>query len=645
MSAYLVGRGRLVTLVAGLTVVFGGVLGRLYYWQMVAGPEMAAKAQDNREGFHLEKARRGDITDRQGTLLATTRALITLGCDPTAIPFDVLARPPVVKRGEKPAADQRPVQDQLASLMGMGTRELLALLQPSTGTRPVRWRVLKNDLSEAEFVKINSFKIKGIYGNRRYERVYPQKSLACHILGFVSKDVVTREFIDEKLKREEKLKLEGKMRPAEGSQMWWQPGKSLILGEDIPSSGVESYLDYFLKGTDGWVESNHDALRREIYQYREREVEARSGLNVELTLDSVVQSYAEEEVAAIVAKYTPKGVSILVSDPSNGEILALANYPNFNPNEFGKASFDQQRNRAVADFYEPGSTFKIVAVSAALETGVANVNSVWDCAQPSVIINGKAVDLPDDHEPLGRLTTDQVIAKSSNRGTALIGVQLGGRRLYDYAKAFGFGENTGFGFGGETPGMMSRVENWDGKTITRFPIGHSVSVTPIQVHSAMGVIASGGLLMRPHVVRRIADADNNTIVENTKEPRRRVISAGTAATMTQMLTKVLQPGGTAVKGYLPGYEPAGKTGTTQKIIDGHYSKTHHVASFSGFFPASSPRLLITITVDEPHGPGVGYGGLVAAPIFKSLSEKLIPYLKIPPVPGSDLPGINIAHDR
>jgi cell division protein FtsI/penicillin-binding protein 2 len=406
--------------------------------------------------------------------------------------------------------------------------------------------------------------------------------------------------------------------------------------EGDPVTGLERYLDFYLRGENGWLESERDGLRHELAQFRSREVAPSDGYGTVLSIDTAVQHMVEEELQKIADKYHPLKATIIVSDPRTGFLLALGNWPTFNVNDYNKASLDAQRNIAVADMMEPGSTFKIVAASAALNEGLVSPASRFDCTLESVEYKGVLRRLPredqSDHFD-APLTVAEIVVKSSNKGAAQQGMLLGEQKFYDYARAFGFGQLTGFPVGGEIPGEMAPPAKWDGLTITRMPMGQSVGVTPMQIHCAMGVIASGGVLMRPQVVKQIRDTDGQVIYQFMPMARRRVISERTAQTMARILTGVASAEGNAIEAQIPGFEVAGKTGTAQKVINGHYSDHHHIASFVGFFPASNPQVAITVIVDDADAGtpgGTAYGHLVAAPAFKHLGEQLIQYLDIQP---------------
>jgi cell division protein FtsI/penicillin-binding protein 2 len=297
------------------------------------------------------------------------------------------------------------------------------------------------------------------------------------------------------------------------------------------------------------------------------------------------------------------------------------------------------RNIAVTDMYEPGSTFKIVAAAGALNEGLVGPASMFDCSLDAIDYRGRLRRLPkDDHPAHAPFSVSDIIKHSSNRGAAQLAMRLGDEKFYEYARAFGFGSRTEFPIGGEhgleSPGMIAQPAKWDGLTITRMPMGHSVAATPLQMHTAMSVIASGGLLLRPQVIRQIRDSQGEVVYRYGPFSKHRVISEDAAKTVGRMLMGVVAPDGPAKEIAIPNYQVAGKTGTTQKIIDGQYSTKHHVASFVGYFPASRPQVAISVIVDDAdaHAPnGVAYGRTVAAPSFKRIGEQLIQYLDIKPV--------------
>ncbi len=282
-------------------------------------------------------------------------------------------------------------------------------------------------------------------------------------------------------------------------------------------AGMEHYADFYLRGENGWLESEKDGRSHELAQFRTREVPASDGYNVYLSIDSTVQHIAEDELAKVAERYQPEKATIIVSDPQTGFILALANYPSFDLNTFNKLGKDDQarmRNTAVADEYEPGSVFKIVAVSGALNEGLVTTQTRFDCTLEKIDYNGITRNLPredsSDHfdHPL---SVAEIIAHSSNKGAAQLAMTLGDRRFFNYARAFGFGQRTGFPVGGEVPGNLKAPEKWDSLTITRMPMGQSLTATALQMQQAMGVVASGGILLKPQVIRQIRDSHGELV--------------------------------------------------------------------------------------------------------------------------------------
>jgi cell division protein FtsI (penicillin-binding protein 3) len=286
-------------------------------------------------------------------------------------------------------------------------------------------------------------------------------------------------------------------------------------------------------------------------------------------------------------------------------------------------------------------------VSGCMNDGIVGPKDIIDCSVSSIQKGSKRLRLPGDHHPLGKISVKEVVQKSSNRGAAQLGIKLGSQRLYDYCRAFGFGEKTELGIGGERKGILHHPKNWDGLTITRLPMGHAVSATAIQVHSAMSAVANGGVLMKPKFINRIFDEEGKTVTPFNSRPVRRVIENSVAKSLTEMLVSVVSNEGTARKARVSGFDVAGKTGTTQKIVNGKYSRSHHVGSFVGFFPAEKPRIVITVVVDEAKMKRgmLGYGGTVAAPAFQNVAKKIISYLGIQSKKEEIKVAVNIRNNR
>ncbi len=561
-------RARWCSLCVMASIAFAVVALRLIYLHVWNGEALQAVAEKNRYTFRVLHARRGDIQDTHGNILATTRAVITLGIDP-----QVLRDPDKIKF---------PRLADLAGIPLTAVEEAAALqVKASDKTkRPIRWKKLAEGLNDTTYEAILALKIKGVYGNRSFERLYPAGKQGGHVLGFINK-------------------------------------------EGLAVGGVEQYLDFYLRGQDGWIETECDGKRQELVQYRERQVPPREGCRAELYLDLTLQHIVEKKIEAIAEKYKPLSISIIVSEAS-GPLLALANYPTYDPNHFSQYSLDTHRNRAITDVYEPGSAFKIVVSSAALEEQVVSLEETFDCGKPTLFYKGRELKLPKNYRTMGVLSVRDIVVCSSNRGMVYLAVRLGEERFYNYIKKFGFGALSGYDGLGEVRGIVHKVKDWDGLTITRLPMGHALAATPLQMHCAMGVIAHRGVRMQPLLIKQIVDDTQKTLVSYQPKIKERVVSEQTAATVMQLLEKVAR--NTKIRGVPIGY----KTGTTQKLINGRYSTSQHVSSSSGFIRSKDKTIVLTIVIDSPEFKGTAYGALVASPYFKELAEEIIHHLKLEP---------------
>ena len=612
---------------------FAAVGAKLVWLHTVNRDERLEKIATARKLRVVDTARRGDVVDARGAVLATSDPLIVLAVDPNALwAADQDAWPKLAALIGMPELKLRkifltkcrepaPAEPAAAKPAGMVfnfnvTPPAAAPADPDEwddarpdsaksddGRREIRWAKLSDSLSEATYAQIEALKIRGLSVSRTFRRTYPHNQLAAHLIGFVNR-------------------------------------------QQNPVTGIEAFTDFYLRGQNGWHEGEHDGRNRELAQFRTREVPRADGYSVMLSIDTTVQDIVEQELAFIAQKFQPLKATIVVSDPRTGFILGLGNYPTFNLNEYNqvpKEARASMNNIALTDIYDPGSVFKIVAASAALEERVVTATSRFDCANTSIEYRGKLRSLPGEDHHFDHdhpLSVAEIIAKSSNRGAAQLAMRVGEEKFYAYARAFGFGERTGLmglprkkgdpedqRMGDrEEPGILTPPAKWDGLTITRMPMGQSVSTTVMQMHQAMTVIAAGGALLQPQLIQQVRDTAGEVVFRYAPVVKRQVVSVQTARTMAQMLAAVATKEGTAPEAAIPGFEVAGKTGTTQKLIGGHYSKTHHVSSFVGFFPASAPQVVISVIVDDAdaHAPGgVGYGAKVAAPSFKKIAEQLI----------------------
>ena len=384
--------------------------------------------------------------------------------------------------------------------------------------------------------------------------------------------------------------------------------------------GLEMAREEGLGGDDGQRRVVRDALGDPI-SVREEEV-AQPGETVRLTIDAAIQGKVEDVLARVGERYSPKGATALVMRPQTGELLAMANWPRVDANDWQGAPDFARRNRAVSSVYEPGSTFKAFTVAGALEAGAVDPGTMFDLP-PSIQVADRVIN---ESHPRGAvsLSTTEILAQSSNVGTIKIGQELGAPRFDQWVRRFGFGAPTAVDLPGEEAGLVLDLDRYSGSSMGNLPIGQGVAVTPMQLASGYAAIANGGVLRPPHVVAAVDG-------EEVPTPRgERVISPQTAAQVRTMLKGVLAPGGTAPEAAIEGYPLAGKTGTANKIDEetGEYSQSRYIASFAGFAPADEPELLITVMVDEPNG--AIYGAEVAAPAFQEIAAFALPYLKIAP---------------
>jgi cell division protein FtsI (penicillin-binding protein 3) len=460
----------------------------------------------------------------------------------------------------------------LASVLNLPEDEIATRLSSS---RSFVWIARK--LPPTTVARIRQLNLRGIYFQKENQRFYPKRDLAAAVLGYVD--------IDEK-----------------------------GLG------GIEYQLDNRIRSKAARMLILTDAHNR-WYESADKTPEA--GSSVVLTVDENIQFIAEKELATAIEQTHARAGTVLVQDPSNGEILAMASWPKFNPNAPGGSPAEARMNRAVGALYEPGSVFKIVTLSAAIDQGITKPDEVVDCQMGAIYIAGHRIR---DHKAYGLLTVSQILAHSSDVGAIKIGLRLGAPKFYEYIRAYGFGELTGIDLPGENRGLLRRVENWTPVSVGSISMGQEVGVTPLQMVNAVSAIANGGLLYRPRIVLQLRRGSQ---VDQEAQPApRRVVRETTAAAMRAMLEGVVL-NGTGTKAQLEGYTSAGKTGTAQKIdpATGRYSATQLIASFVGFAPINNPAVTILVQLDSPVG--LHEGGSVAAPVFKQIAEQVLPYLNVP----------------
>jgi cell division protein FtsI (penicillin-binding protein 3) len=470
----------------------------------------------------------------------------------------VFAYPFLIKNPARVAA-------RLSPLIGRPEDELLEKLSDRGST----FVYLRHKMDASLGHRIAQLHIPGIDTVVEPKRTYPQGLLASQVLGTVGTD-----------------------------------NKGL--------SGLEYSRDPDLRGEDGHRRVIKDALGKPVSLIETNR--AKPGKDLKLTLDAAIQERVEAVLGEVGQTYRPAGATALVMDPRTGAILALANWPRVDSNNPGGSPSYASQDRAIQFNYEPGSTFKAFTISGALEDGLIQPDTTLQV--PGEI---KVADrtIGEAHEGgNGTLSVSDILARSSNVGTVMIGLKLGATRFDRWVRRFGFSKPTGVDLPGENRGIVLDVDHYSGSSIGNMPIGQGLSVTPIQMASAYTAIANGGIKRQPY------------IVAGDRKPPKRVLSGRTADQVSHMLEGVLGPGGTAPEASVAGYTLAGKTGTAEKAENGTYSKTDFVASFIGYAPARHPRLLVSVMVDEPRGDI--YGGTVAAPAFERIMEFALPYLKIPP---------------
>jgi cell division protein FtsI/penicillin-binding protein 2 len=536
-----------------------GISARLVYLQVARHDNLAERARQQQQDAIDTLPQRGSLLDRQERELARSVDTTSLFVAPDEIATD---------------EELERLVTSLSTSLSLDRKVLSAEIQEArTANRRFMWVARRVDADQAN--KVLSLKLAGLHSRSEPKRFYPNGSLAAHVLGYVGLD-------------------------------------------GIGLGGVERYYDEKISGAPGKLFIEKDSLGR---AYESFELPARTGQSIVLTIDQSIQYKTEQALAEAVKANHAKSGAAIVLDPHTGEILALANAPTFDPNDVSASSPDTRRNWALENIYEPGSTFKVVAFSAAIEKKLVKPDDKIDCQMGSVNVAGRIVH---DHKPFGLLTISEALEKSSNVAAIKLGMRVGDETMYDYITRFGFGSRTGVELPGETSGLVRPVQRWQPSSIGSIAMGQEVGVTPLQMASAFGALANDGLRIAPHLVREIRGPNGDTIYRARPEERR-VISPETAVALRGMLEGVTIKG-TAKKAQLDGYSAAGKTGTAQKIDPKTraYSRTKHVASFVGFAPVGNPSAVIIVVIDEPAG--AYHGGDVAAPVFRAIAEQVLPEL-------------------
>jgi cell division protein FtsI (penicillin-binding protein 3) len=540
-----------------------GIEARLIFLQVASHHDLLSRAEKQQLRTTALPAKRGEIVDRRGRLLAYSVDADTI----YAVPYDVV----------DPAQTAGALCGALDSC---SPRDRQALVDRLSGDRPFAY--VRRRVTPLEARKVAALELPGVGFMKESRRFYPNRELAAHLLGYVGMD-------------------------------------------NVGLGGLEATYDSVIRGKEGKLIAHTDARQQRFNGRLERAPTA--GGSLELTLDEQLQFITERELRSGVEETGADGGTAVVMDPHTGEILALANWPTFNPNAFNAASEVARRNRAVQDIYEPGSTFKVVTVAAALEEKVMGANEMIETSPGIIRFGGRVIDEYGGRNH-GTLSLTDVIVKSSNVGAIKIGLRVGAERMGLYANRFGFGKPTSPDFPSETPGILWSPAKLNDSGLASMSMGYQVGVTALQMTAAMSAVANGGTWIEPRLVKAVIRDGVRTPIE--PRTRRRVISQETALELVPILEAVVNAsGGTGRRARLGGYTVAGKTGTADKLINRRYSSVAQNVSFLGFVPSRRPALTIIVMIDTPR-VGARAGGAAAAPVFHRIAEASLRYLGVPP---------------
>ncbi|MDB6147479.1 MAG: spoVD 1, partial [Spartobacteria bacterium] len=527
-------RFRCALVCLGFVALFSGFSFRLIYLQMIKHDEYAGMAAQKNVYKQPIYAERGSIVDANGDILADNVPVQTVVADATHITNAVAVIDLISKELKIPA-------EEIAEKLH-GDRRYIVLQ-----------REVPAAVAESLRGKLRAQNLRGIYFEQDASRVYPNGSMLCHVIGFT-------DF------------------------------------EHRGIQGVEAAMDQYLHGQDGYRYIEHNRAGQEIVLYRGQERAPRNGYQVQLTVDLNLQNIVENEIDAAMREFRPQKASIILMRPQTGEILAMANRPNFDLNQRSDAKPAQMKNRAILDMMEPGSTFKIVAAAAALNERKVHMDSTIFCENGLWNFGGTPLH---DHKPFADLTVQDILVKSSNIGAAKLALLLGDQKFYEYIRRFGFGERTGVELPGEISGLIRPPQSWSKISITRIPMGHEIGVTALQMTSAMATIANGGKLVTPRILKSVTTAEGKIVSTFSPLVLRQVVSPQTAQQIGNALRGVVSDRGTAAAAAVPGFTIAGKTGTAQKVDPkGGYEHGKYVVSFTGYLPAEHPEFVGLVVLDD-----------------------------------------------
>ncbi|MGE5380338.1 MAG: penicillin-binding transpeptidase domain-containing protein [Methylocystaceae bacterium] len=558
-------RNRII-IIFGL-IVLGLLLltGRMIYLQAFRSASLASQALNNRTHSITVEAKRGAIYDRNYKELA-----ISIDTE------SVFVSPAKIKEAGNPQKTAR----ALATLLKLDEPTVLKKIKGNSSFAWIKRQALLPN--STEYKKLKAMDLPGVYTVPESRRFYPEKEIACHVVGITGVDNVGLE-------------------------------------------GIDFYYNKTLSGTPGVLVAETDRKGNPIPETAHYSMPSQDGMNLVLTLDSNIQHVAEQELDKIWQERSPDSASIIVMDPRTGEILAMANRPNYDPNHFSDYPNKNRRNFAVNNALEPGSTGKIVTAAAALEEGVVRPSDNFYC--PATIKVQDRTIHEAHNEAYGTLTFQGLMEKSSNIGFVQVGLKLGLDRYYRYVRAFGLGQKTGIDLPGEASGILVPEKSARQIDLATMAFGQANATTPIQLVAAVGAIANDGKMMRPHLVKEIRDSQGHLVKRIEPETVRQVISAETSRQLRLILENVVKEG-TGERAYIAGYRVGGKTGTAQKISpNGGYMEDAFVTSFIAIAPVNTPRLVTLVIVDNPKG-AFRFGATTAAPSTRAIFEYSLPYLGV-----------------
>lgn len=556
---------RIWSLFVGILILFGLVVVRLFYWQIIQGDALRAEASAQYNLNLAIPAMRGAIRATDGSPLAMNQQASLVFAEPKTIPdLNIFAKlvAPILQKDE-------------ASVSAM-------LTIPGRVWVPIAHKVDTGVTDELK--KLN---LKGIGFEPEAKRYYPEASMAAQLLGFVGSDQ---------------------------------------NGQDQGYFGLEGFYDRLLRGRDGAIELQKDVQGSAILVGDTKRIEAEDGRSLTLYMDRTVQNIAQQRLTEGIAKYGAKAGTVTIMDPKTGGILAMAAYPGYDPRDFGSFDRELYKNPIVASSYEPGSTFKVLVMSGAIQEKAVKADTKVDESGPVTVGEYTIRTWNDQYH--GPITTTEVLEHSSNVGMVFVSRQMGKNNLLKYLHNFGIGATTGIDLQEESSPDLRPDSQWREIDLATASFGQGIAVTPIQMVRAVGAIASGGWLMEPHMVKEITDDKGKTVTITPKKVRQ-VINQATAGILTEMMITAVDKG-EAQWAKPAGYRIAGKTGTAQIPVAGHYDPKKTIASFVGFAPADNPKFVMLVTLTEPQSSP--WGSETAAPLFFNIARDLFTYYSIPATP-------------